>query len=499
MTTLVWLKRDLRVTDHAPLVAAAQGPCICLYIYEPSLIHAPDYDACHLAYVNGSLEKLAVALEALGGRLVTRVGEAVDVLDRLHAEHPFERIVSHQETGNYRTFMRDREVRRWARERAVSLDEFVQDGVVRGLKSRDGWAAQWDAQMRSPINPTPERLYSVEGLGSAGIVRAGAFGLMPHDAGDFGFGHQAAVETLEAFLTHRGERYQAEMSSPVTAETACSRMSPFIAYGILSRRTIFQRFELRRAEVRADRKAKTGISADWSRAMASFNKRLHWNGHFIQRLELQPELEFTNMSRAMDGLREDDFNEEYFSAWCEGRTGYPMVDACMRYLRTNRWINFRMRAMLTSFASYHLWLDWRRTSVFLAGQFTDYEPGIHYSQIQMQSGTTGINSVRIYSPIKQAHDHDPEGVFIRRWVPELASVPTEYIVEPHKMTAAEQERYGCSIGQDYPAPVVDHKAAVKEAKSRVYALRGKAGARSEAKQVYERHGSRKRPRRRAKA
>ena len=117
----------------------------------------------------------------------------------------------------------------------------------------------------------------------------------------------------------------------------------------------------------------------------------------------------------------------------------------------------------------------------------------------MQSGTTGINSVRIYSPIKQALDHDPEGIFIRRWVPELASVPTEYVVEPHKMTAAEQDRYGCIIGTDYPAPLVEHKEAVKDAKSRVYAFRRKDGARSEAKQVYERHGSRKRPRRRAKA
>ena len=499
MTTLVWFKRDLRVTDHAPLLSASDGPCICLYIYEPSLIEAPDHDPCHLAYVNGCLAELAVELEALGGRLVTRVGEAVDVFERLHAEHPFDRIVCHQETGNYLTYMRDRKVRRWSRQHGIALREWVQDGVVRGLKSRDGWAAQWDAQMRSAIHATPQRLHPVEGLGSAGILKAGAFGRVPHDTDGTGFGHQAAVDTLEAFLTHRGERYQAEMSSPVTAESACSRMSPFIAYGVLSRRTIFQRFEERRAEVRAGRKAKTGISADWSRAMASFNKRLHWNGHFIQRLELQPELEFTNMSRTMDGLREDDFNEDYFTAWCEGQTGYPMVDACMRYLRAHRWINFRMRAMLTSFASYHLWLDWRRTSVFLARQFTDYEPGIHYSQIQMQSGTTGINSVRIYSPIKQALDHDPEGIFIRRWVPELASVPTEHVVEPHKMTAAEQDRYGCIIGTDYPAPLVEHKEAVKDAKSRVYAFRRKDGARSEAKQVYERHGSRKRPRRRAKA
>ena len=168
----------------------------------------------------------------------------------------------------------------------------------------------------------------------------------------------------------------------------------------------------------------------------------------------------------------------------------------MRYLREHRWINFRMRAMLVSFASYHLWLDWRRTAPFLARQFIDYEPGIHYSQIQMQSGTTGINSVRIYSPIKQAKDHDPEGVFIRKWVPELASVPLEHLVEPHHMTVSDQDRYGCRIGKDYPAPLVEHKTAVQQAKQRVYAARRKEGARDEAKAVLQKHGSRKKSARR---
>ena len=102
--------------------------------------------------------------------------------------------------------------------------------------------------------------------------------------------------------------------------------------------------------------------------------------------------------------------------------------------------------MLVSFASYHLWLDWRRTAPFLARQFVDYEPGIRYSQIQMQSGTKDINSVRIYSPIKQPKDHDPKGVFIRKWVPELASVPPEHLVDPHHMTVSDQDPYGCRIG-----------------------------------------------------
>ena len=174
-----------------------------------------------------------------------------------------------------------------------------------------------------------------------------------------------------------------------------------------------------------------------------------------------------------------------------------MVDACMRYLRTNRWINFRMRAMLTSFASYHLWLDWRRTSVFLARQFTDYEPGIHYSQIQMQSGTTGINSVRIHSPIKQVQDQDPTGEFIKRWVPELRDVPLNHMAQPHLMTSDEQRLNGCRIGRDYPGPIVDHRTAVSEAKRKVYASRKADGAKQESKAILQRHGSRRRPTRRS--
>ena len=492
MTTVVWFKRDLRVADHRPLVEAASARSVCLYIYEPDVIGAPDHDGCHLAYVNKALESLERDLRRLGSRLVTRHGNAVDVLDRLHAEVPFDRIVSHQETGNFATFERDKSVRRWAKRKGVRWDEFVQDGVIRGLKNRDGWSRKWDAFMRSDVLPVPTELHDVGGVLSEGIMDATALGVEPYDLGNICVGTDAAHETLNTFLYERGERYQSEMSSPITAEQSCSRMSQHLTYGTVSKRTVFQRFEARREEVRAGRKAKDGTSADWSRAMSSFNKRLHWNGHFIQRLELQPELEFTNMSRAMDGLREDDFNQGRYDAWCAGQTGYPMVDACMRYLREHRWINFRMRAMLTSFASYHLWLDWRPTSIFLAQQFIDYEPGIHYSQIQMQSGTTGINSVRIYSPIKQATDHDPEGVFIRRWVPELASVSTAFIAEPHKMSRAEQELSGCVIGETYPAPIVEHKSAVQKAKQRVYALRRQKGARAEAQDVLVRHGSRKR-------
>jgi deoxyribodipyrimidine photo-lyase len=168
-----------------------------------------------------------------------------------------------------------------------------------------------------------------------------------------------------------------------------------------------------------------------------------------------------------------------------------MVDACMRSLLATGWLNFRMRAMLVSFASYHLWLHWRPTGIFLARQFLDFEPGIHWSQMQMQSGTTGINTLRMYSPTKQAMDQDPSGLFIRSWVPELGRVPLPYLAEPWKMDVRVQRMAGCVIGSDYPAPIVDDKVAVKAAKDRMYALRTTEQARTEAGQVQARHGSRK--------
>jgi deoxyribodipyrimidine photo-lyase len=163
----------------------------------------------------------------------------------------------------------------------------------------------------------------------------------------------------------------------------------------------------------------------------------------------------------------------------------------MRSLKHSGWLNFRMRAMLVSFACYDLWLDWRPLAPVLARRFLDYEPGIHYPQLQMQAGTTGMNANRIYSATKQvmhllnflnflvaaphrvaitsqnhqAEDHaGPDYVFIRRWVPELSRVPARYMSEPHTMPLAVQQSSGCIIGADYPLPIVDRALSYSHAR-----------------------------------
>jgi deoxyribodipyrimidine photo-lyase len=290
-------------------------------------------------------------------------------------------------------------------------------------------------------------------------------------------GRAAGCALAASFFGARGRDYRRAMATPVEAFDACSRLSPHFAWGTLSLREVHQR-------ARAERAAHDGPDGDRTQAqsLASFRSRLHWHCHFMQKLESQPAIEVEHFHRAYDAL-DRDADPAKLRAFAEGRTGYPFVDACLRALAAHGWINFRVRAMLVSFASYHLWLDWRASGPILARWFTDFEPGIHWSQMQMQSGTTGINTVRIYSPIKQSRDLDPDGVFIRRWVPELAGLEAKALHEPWKS--------GAAAGLDYPPPLVDHATAVRSARDRIFAVRRGAGYGEEADAVQARHGSRR--------
>jgi deoxyribodipyrimidine photo-lyase len=485
MTTraLVWFKRDLRVHDHAPLLATCtHTDALALFVLEPEWLQSSECDGSHIEFALACLAELRTALAERGMPLLVRIGSASQVLAELHAATHFTHLLSHEETGAGWSYTRDKQVATWCQTNHVTWQEFTQTGVVRRLRSRTGWSSRWQARMDAPLLHANMHFKPATTLKQPGLPTLADLGLAPHGKILQAAGEQAAHRTLQSFLHVRGYDYRKALSSPLSAQDGGSRLSPHLAFGTVSLRAVHQATEAAIANT-ADRTL--------AYALRGFAGRLRWHCHFMQKLEDEPDIEFHNFARACDGLREDAFNGDYFAAWCEGRTGYPMVDACMRSLLATGWLNFRMRAMLVSFASYHLWLHWRPTGIFLARQFLDFEPGIHWSQMQMQSGTTGINTLRMYSPTKQAMDQDPSGLFIRSWVPELGRVPLPYLAEPWKMDVRVQRMAGCVIGSDYPAPIVDDKVAVKAAKDRMYALRTTEQARTEAGQVQARHGSRK--------
>jgi len=490
---VVWFKRDLRVQDHPALsLAARQGPVLPLYILEPGLWAQPEASGRQWQFVRDSLADLSVELARLGAPLQIHTGEAVDVLSQLRQTQPLAGLWSHQETGNAWTYARDRAVAVWCRDHHLPWHEFAQDGVVRRLKDRDGWSRQWAQAMAGPALPPP-RLISANMSLSIPVQNTlpdQPPGLASPDPGRFQPGGRAAgLALLGSFLQGRGLDYARGLSSPERARRACSRLSPHLAWGTLSTREVHLARVQRQAEV-----AQSSRLTAWQRPLAAFEARLAWRGHFMQKLESAPELEFNNLHPALAESRQS-VNPALLAPWRQGETGFPLIDACMRQLIATGWLNFRMRAMLAAFASYHLWQPWRPAGLHLARLFTDYEPGIHWSQMQMQSGSTGINAFRIYNPVKQSLDQDPQGYFIRRWVPELAEVPLAWLHEPWRMTAALQSQAGCIIGRDYPAPIVDHTQAAREARVRLHqAYRGEE-AREASRQIMAALGSRKgRPR-----
>ncbi len=485
---IVWLKRDLRLNDHAPLhrAAGSGGQVLPLYIVEPDYWRLPDVSRRHWHFIHDCLFDLQNSLHANGQRLTIRVGSTIEVLQNLHHElGPFT-LHSHEETGNNWTFQRDKQVAAWCRENQIEWQEYPSHGVVRRLSDRDHWSKIRDSRMAASLIEMPA--FACAPLNVSSSVRPGkddplfASTLIGNVQQG---GRTEGLRVLATFLEDRSRKYMQTISKPGVSARHCSRLSAHIAYGSLSVREIEHAAKAKLATLSGLRDAE---AMSHKRNISAFLSRLAWRCHFVQKLEQQPQIEFACMHSAFEGMREPHHNEAFFQAWKTGHTGYPLVDASMRSLHQNGWINFRMRAMLVSFASYHLWLDWRKTAPHLAKLFTDYEPGIHYSQFQMQSGVTGINAIRMYSPVKQSLDHDPEGKFIRRYIPELRDVSSQWIHEPWRMPVK---------AADYPMPVVEHETAMKYARSEIGKRWKSESFRETAKNVAKKLGSRAKQAKRA--
>ena len=472
----VWFKRDLRLVDHAALHYAVNSgkKLLLLWIYDDFMQHSGMHSERHLRFQLESVYDLNLQLQPFQSSILAVKGDAAEVFSELIQHMRIAEVVSHRESGTLDTFERDKKVKRLFHEKGVVWKEFQRLSIKRGSESRKNWSSDWEKQVRTTIESIDLARVSFVAPSALQALRLNRLRpIAPQKGYVQPGGRTFALQYLDSFLEERHRGYFRSISKPEAARYHCSRLSAYLAWGNLSVTEVWQH-------------AQHAFQNGSRRDLQQFVTRLKWQSHFVQKFETDIRLEFQNQNAAFNAIRQD-VNPHWVQAWKDGLTGYPLVDACMRCVAVTGYLNFRMRAMVVSFLTHHLWQPWQVGAEWLAAQFLDFEPGIHFPQFQMQAASTGLHTVRIYEPLKQSLEHDPDAVFIRKWLPELATLPNGLVQQPHLLTPLEERMYSFRRGVDYPLPMVDTKVSGAKAGEILWKILKSQEAKREAARIIKAH------------
>ncbi len=452
-TALWWIRRDLRLRDNPALAAALEHAerVIPVFVLDPALLNSGYVGEKRLAFLLGGLRALDAGLRERGSRLVVRRGDPAETLtDVLHSAQA-EAIFAQADVSPYAR-QRDDRVRQHLPLRLTGGLTVHPPGAVR---KQDGdpyivytwYSRTWKSfplPSAADVQPAPEMLLAVlDDVTGEAIPEEPS---LPKSV-PFAPGEMEARRRLEAFTAGPIAHYHERRDRMDLDGT--SQLSPYLRFGMLSAREA----------VIAARAAKDDGGGEGAQTWLD---ELIWREFYAMILYHHPR------------VRQESFREPYqriawhndeaeFEAWKAGRTGYPAVDAAMRQLRESGWMHNRARMVVASFLTKDLLIDWRWGERHFMQHLIDGDPAANNGGWQWSAGT-GTDAApyfRIFNPITQGEKHDPQGDYIRRWVPELRNVPDDHIHRPWSMPDAVQQAVGCMIGEDYPAPIVNHKAARK--------------------------------------